>query len=210
LIVSDSGIGARGDLSVHRRTRSGSRKSPQSLASTILIPIQVLLSLKKTDPEAAPGHTVSATNPATSMRLNPLQASANMRSMGASSSSRPPLSAGETRARANSRSTSYRNEDGDEENQVVWEVGSISDDSDVEGKEGKAAAQGRGVGGLRDAYGERGGLLHSDDEETREPGEDKVEGYETVRSPSVGSPVDRRRKPGKDDDDPFGDFEEAR
>lgn len=176
----------------------------------MLIPIQVLLSLKKTDPEAAPGHTVSATNPATSMRLNPLQASANMRSMGASSS-RPPLSAGETRARANSRSTSYRNEDGDGENQVVWEVGSISYDSDVEGKEGKEKTHaGRGVGGVRDAYGERGGLLHSDDEETREPEVDAVEGYETVRSPSTSSPVDRRRKPGKDEDDPFGDFEEAR
>lgn len=171
----------------------------------MLTSAQVLLSLKKTDPEGAPGHTVSATNPANSMRLNPLQASANMRSMGASSS-RPPLSAGETRARANSRSTSYQN-DGDEENQVVWEVGSISDESDVE-KDGKEP-HGRGVGGVRDVYGERGGLLHSDDDEEGKPAADKVEGYETVRSPSVGSP-DRRRKPGNDEDDPFGDFEEAR
>ncbi|KAJ9105016.1 hypothetical protein QFC20_004457 [Naganishia adeliensis] len=170
------------------------------LSIGVLVAGVVLLSLKKTDPEDAPGHTVSATNPANSMRLNPLQASANMRSMGASSSCR-----GNARW-ANSRSTSYQN-DGDEENQVVWEVGSISDESDVE-KDGKEP-HGRGVGGVRDVYGERGGLLHRDDDEEGKPAADKVEGYETVRSPSVGSP-DRRRKPGNDEDDPFGDFEEAR
>jgi hypothetical protein len=130
-----------------------------------------------------------------------------MRSKGASSS-RPPPSAGETRARANSRSTSYRNDAGDdEENQVVWEVGSVSDESDAE-KDGKEP-HGRGVGGTRDSYGERGGLLHSDDDDEGKLAADKLEGYETVRSPSVASP-DRRRKPGKDEDDPFGDFEEAR
>lgn len=160
------------------------------------------------------------------MRLNPLQASANIqRSMG-SSTSRPPL-AGETRARANSRGTSYQNRvpgDEGEENPVVWEVGSVSDDSDTEGKDGKEKApqqHARGVGGVRDGYGERGGLLYSDDEELEEdrgkgggggagaPGQG--EGYETVRSPSpTGSPVDQpRRKPGNDED-PFGDFEEAR
>ncbi|KAI5450135.1 hypothetical protein NCC49_003762 [Naganishia albida] len=180
------------------------------LSIGVLVAGVVLLSLKKTDSETAPGHTVSAANPAASMRLNPLQASATMRSSGASSS-RPPLSAGETRARANSRSTSYQNKAGDEENQVVWEVGSVSDDSDAEGKDGKEKPPGRGVGGTRDAYGERGGLLHSDEEEEpHESGPDNVQGYETVRSPSTSPAVDRRRKAGNDEDDPFGDFEEAR
>lgn len=92
----------------------------------------------------------------------------------------------------------------------MWEVGSVSDDSDAEGKDGKEKPPGRGVGGTRNAYGERSGLLHSDEEEPHESGPDNVQGYETVRSPSTSPAVDRRRKAGNDEDDPFGDFEEAR
>jgi hypothetical protein len=160
------------------------------------------------------------------MRMNPLQASATMqRSMGMSTS-RPNLNAGETRARANSRSTSYQKnqrntDDPVDENQVVWEVGSVSDDSDNDDKDGKGKPS-RGVGGVRDGYGERGGLLYSDDDEQEE---DRVkrkevdtsrssigehsEGYQAVRPPSPQQSLGRSRK-DNDEDDPFGDFKEAR
>lgn len=190
-------------------------------------PIQVLLSLKKTDPEtSAEGHTVSASDPNRSMRMNPLQASASMqRSMGRSTS-RPDLNSGETRARANSRTTSYQKQernadDSVDENQVVWEVGSVSDDSDNDEKDGKGKPT-RGVGGVRDGYGERGGLLYSDDEEqdedrakgkqaetSRDSVDEQIEGYQPVKSPSPQKSTQRSRK-DNDEDDPFGDFEEAR
>ena len=159
--------------------------------------------------------------------MNPLQASASIqRSMGVSTS-RPNLNADGTRSRANSRSTSYQKQqrnadDSVDENQVVWEVGSVSDDSDNEDKDAKGQP-GRGVGGIRDGYGERGGLLYSDEEEqdeprkggkevdtSRNPSSEHAEGYRTVKPLSPPQQSPRRPRQDNDEDDPFGDFEQAK
>ncbi|KAJ9093893.1 hypothetical protein QFC21_006266 [Naganishia friedmannii] len=181
----------------------------------------VLLSLKKTEPDPAGGHTVSVTNPSTSMRLNPL-----MHQQGRTSA-RPPLttaaSGSNTRARANSRLSPRQTEpdstiaaDSSVE-QVVWEVGSVSDDSDDDAE--KPGAGPRGVGGVaKDGYGERGGLLFDREEEDEEGAAtgkvadvgatNKEDDYRAVDalSHSGGS----KRRSGEDEEDPFGDFESAK
>ena len=167
---------------------------------------------------------MSASDPSRSMRMNPLQASASMQRSVGMSTSRPNFNSGETRARANSRSSSYQKQqrnadDSIDENQVVWEVGSVSDDSDNEEKDGKGKPN-RGVGGVRDGYGERGGLLYSDEDEdpekdketdmSRSTSAERAEGYRAVKTPSSPPRSPRQRRKDNDDDDPFGDFEEAK
>jgi hypothetical protein len=47
---------------------------------------------------------------------------------------------------------------------VLWEVGSVSDDSDDE-DDNESMKAGKGVGGIKESHGERGGLLLTLDEE---------------------------------------------
>ncbi|KAJ9114030.1 hypothetical protein QFC22_005850 [Naganishia vaughanmartiniae] len=179
----------------------------------------VLLSLKKTEPDPAGGHTVSASNPSTSMRLNPI-----MHQQG-HTTARPPLtttaSGSNTRARSNSR-LSPRQTGGDSTmladssvEQVVWEVGSVSDDESDAG--GEKSVGTRGVGGVaEDGYGERGGLLFDREEEAEEGAVPRavvdpaggIEGYRPVDLPSPSG--SRRRRSGEEEEDPFGDFEDAK
>lgn len=99
--------------------------------------------------------------------------------------------------------------------QVVWEVGSVSDDSDDDTE--KPGGGTRGVGGVaKDGYGERGGLLFDREEDEEgvvprtvvDPTEpDSIKGYHAVDLPSAGG---SRRRSGEDEEDPFGDFEDAK
>ncbi|KAJ9108218.1 hypothetical protein QFC19_002465 [Naganishia cerealis] len=186
------------------------------LSIGVLVAGVVLLSLKKTEADPAGGHTVSASHPSTSMRLNPTMHQAR-------TSARPPLTTsasgsrepGSARARANSRLSATAGQTGGVSpiaggEQVVWEVGSVSDDSDDEGK-------GRGVGGVPDGYGERGGLLFDREEDDEEvaaprplaasPDADRIEGYRGGKSPLANASKDRK---GEDEEDPFGDFEDGK
>lgn len=95
--------------------------------------------------------------------------------------------------------------------QVVWEVGSVSDSDDD-------AEKPRGVGGVaKDGYGERGGLLFDREEEDEEGAvprteappvaNDRIEGYRAVDPPS---PSGSRKRSGEEEEDPFGDFEDVK
>jgi hypothetical protein len=82
--------------------------------------------------------------------------------------------------------------------EVMWEVGSVSDASDEEEKEDKRI----GVGGTRDGRGERGGLLFADEHEE--------EGNEEDKRRWGGGEDGEEQSPfgdGRKEDDDFGDYE---
>ncbi|KAK8869760.1 hypothetical protein IAR55_000328 [Kwoniella newhampshirensis] len=129
------------------------------LSIAVLISGVVLLSLKSSAKTAPDPYTVSA-QPSHSVRLRP-----RVHRRGAS----------ETDPEAGSSKVYEGDEDDDgaftdEEvrtQNVVWEVGSVSDASDDE-KDGEKEDKGKGVGGVKGGSGERRGLLGEEEEQLHE------------------------------------------
>ncbi|WVR05179.1 hypothetical protein IAU60_002191 [Kwoniella sp. DSM 27419] len=147
----------------------------------VLISGVVLLSLKSSAKTAPDPYTVSA-QPSSSMRMHPR------------SHARQALGAGTEPA-----SKKYDHDDVDALDEgssgaqdVLWEVGSVSDASDVD--DGEKEGKGKGVGGLHGGSGERRGLLGDEEEDLHEGTDGK-------------SPVREKRNPFREDEDGFGEYE---
>lgn len=145
----------------------------------VLISGVVLLSLKSSAKSATDPYTVSA-RPTPSMRLNP-------------------------RSRAVSKQSEHEEEDDSEHgspsrpkrDEVMWEVGSVSDDEEGERKLDPEAEQAKpqGLGeGSGHGHGERRGLL-DEDEEVEGDGEDRD---------------DQTGPHEKDENEEFGEYEAVR
>ncbi|OCF36656.1 hypothetical protein I316_01909 [Kwoniella heveanensis BCC8398] len=166
----------------------------------VLVSGVVLLSLKSSAKIAPDPYTVSA-QPGNSMRLNP-------RSHARRASA--PGGADDDIESTPTKSKKYDQDDIDEldyaspgpggrREDVLWEVGSVSDASDDEGGEGRSQGKGKGkgVGGIQGGSGERRGLLGEEEEDLHENEE------------GGSSPVREKKKdPFRDgDDDGFGEYE---
>lgn len=139
--------------------------------------------------------TVSATNP--SMRLNPIHGT---RTSTDPTSTRPDMS----RARTNSGRQGAIDQNGEEK---AWEIGDVSDDdSDAgDGKDRRKSAAGKR------SMGERGELLFGDEEdEEDDAGKSPIRANGNgVQPPGYGKVV-AGEESDHENDDPFGDFEEAK
>ncbi|WVF72206.1 hypothetical protein IAT40_007018 [Kwoniella sp. CBS 6097] len=163
----------------------------------VLVSGVVLLSLKSSAKIAPDPYTVSA-QPTNSMRLNP-------RSHARRASA--PGGGGEDDIESTpTKSKKYDQDDIDEldyaspgpggrREDVLWEVGSVSDASDEEGGDGEKG-KGKGVGGIPGGSGERRGLLGEEEEDLHQ----NEDGQSPVR--------EKKRDPFRDgDDDGFGEYE---
>jgi hypothetical protein len=149
----------------------------------VLISGVVLLSLKSSAKSATDPYTVSA-RPTPSMRLNP-------RSRAVSKQSEHSHDEHEDESEHGSPSRPKRDE-------VMWEVGSVSDDEDGGNKDGaEEGGKPQGLGeGPGHGHGERRGLL---DEEEEVEGDGRYDSNESGPGPHV-----------KDENEEFGEYEAVR
>lgn len=110
-------------------------------------PSQVLLSTKSTANDPANQNQQSAAPQDPGVRLRPRD---HVVADGASTST--------------SANAAKRTDTPEPGQDVLWEVGSVSDDSDDE-DDNESMKAGKGVGGIKESHGERGGLLLTLDEE---------------------------------------------
>ncbi|WWC69395.1 uncharacterized protein I206_103334 [Kwoniella pini CBS 10737] len=179
----------------------------------VLISGVVLLSLKSSAKSAPDPYTVSA-QPSNSMRLRPR------------SHARTPSAAGINSSEGvlDESSSKYEGDDIDalsdgivEPRDVLWEVGSVSDDTsdnndELEKEKEENKGKGKGIGGLKGGTGERRGLL-GDEEEDLHEGEDHNNQYRI--NPNSTSIYNKEKNPFDDDDkvikeeeeDNFGEYE---
>jgi hypothetical protein len=151
-----------------------------SLVSAAHCSAQVLLSLKSSSKTSSDPYTVSTEPSSSSMRLRPQRHKHSSQDI--ESTSQP------SKYDDVDALNSGRRGDGDE---VMWEVGSVSDGSD-DGANDKGEKAGNGVGGIRGGRGERRGLLGDDEDEADDAG-------------GGGSGSSKRA----DGDGPFGDTQEV-
>lgn len=151
------------------------------ISIAVLISGVVLLSLKSSAKSATDPYTVSA-RPTSNMRMNPRSRVVSKQS--------DTGEGGDDEEERGSPVTPKRDE-------VMWEVGSVSDDEDAEGsKEQAGKPQGLGEGSGR-GQGERRGLLDEDEADGEVDGDKGKAGRE-------------RRNSDSDQDEDFGEYEAVR
>ncbi|WWD15965.1 hypothetical protein CI109_100389 [Kwoniella shandongensis] len=157
------------------------------LSIAVLISGVVLLSLKSSAKTAPDPYTVSA-QPSRSMRLNP-----RVHKRGASETD--PEAAGTSKLYNGDEEDDGAFTDEEVRNQnVVWEVGSVSDASNDDDRE---EDKGKGVGGVKGGSGERRGLLGDEEEQLHEAEEGEDHQIRDKKDP-FGD---------EEDGDTFGDYE---
>ncbi|WWC89967.1 uncharacterized protein L201_004896 [Kwoniella dendrophila CBS 6074] len=175
----------------------------------VLISGVVLLSLKSSAKAAPDPYTVSA-QPSDSMRLRPRSHARTQ-----SGITDPESAAGGTPKKKYDQDDIDALSDGGEGGEprdVLWEVGSVSDDDsdrDLDrDDEEKKEKKGKGVGGLRGGTGERRGLL-GDEEEDLHEGEDHHDRRIDHHQQQQKNPFEERNvhKEENDEEDVFGDYE---
>jgi hypothetical protein len=138
------------------------------LSISVLISGVVLLSLKSSAKSATDPYTVS-TRATPSMRLNPRsRVVSNTKSQSGSDHDQDELE-GEQAGSGSS--------DRPKRDEVMWEVGSVSDDEDEHRVDGDQEVQPQGLGeGSGRGQGERRGLLDEEDEIEGEEEDDRIRG----------------------------------
>ncbi|WVN85327.1 uncharacterized protein L203_100472 [Cryptococcus depauperatus CBS 7841] len=147
------------------------------LSIAILISGVVLLSLKSSTKTAADPYTISTEPSSINMRLRPTQTKTKLGQ---------DAEAGQADSLGNDNRTGLSTS---REN-VLWEVGSVGDDSDTEHE---AEGKGKGVGGIRGGSGERRGLLGEEERDIHEEDD--------------GHAMSRPESATQDDD--FGEYEDV-